>query len=143
MGWGNNSNVIVDNLNDATDDPSMARIDILNAFYELQAVINGRNTANGVCPLDTNSLVPAANLPDTLLSSTGNNLFLTPDSGRVAIQYIVNLPQKTVSEIAAIASPVVGDVVNCSNGDAGSPCLAVYNGTDWLRIALGAAISAT
>ena len=30
-----------------------------------------------------------------------------------------------------------------TNGDAGQPCLAVSNGTSWLRIPLGAAVSAT
>ena len=34
-------------------------------------------------------------------------------------------------------------VVYCSNGNAGSPCLAVSNGAQWLRVALGAAVAAT
>jgi hypothetical protein len=34
-------------------------------------------------------------------------------------------------------------IVFVTNGDAGAPCLAVSNGTNWLRIALGAAISST
>jgi hypothetical protein len=32
--------------------------------------------------------------------------------------------------------------VYCTNGNGGVPCLAVSNGTSWLRVALGAAISA-
>jgi hypothetical protein len=36
-----------------------------------------------------------------------------------------------------------GDVVHVSNGNAGQPCLAVSNGTNWLRIGLGTAVSAT
>lgn len=36
-----------------------------------------------------------------------------------------------------------GRVVYVSNGDGGSPCLAVDNGTNWLRINLGSAVSAT
>ena len=140
MAWGNNSNINTDNLDASTDDPSLARVDILNAFYELQAVISGRDSANGVCPLDTNSLVPNNNLPDTLVSSTGNNLILAPDTTRVAVQDIINLPPKTVTEIEAVTG-IDGDIMYCSNGDAGSPCLAIYNGTDWLRIALGAAIA--
>jgi len=143
MGWGNNNNISVANLNDSTDDPSQARVDILNAFYELQAVITGRNTSNGVCPLDANSLVPAANLPDTIVSSATNNLFLVPATGRVAIQDLVNLPQKTVTELNALSSPVTGDIANCSNGDTGNACLAYYNGTAWKRIALGATIAAS
>ncbi len=36
-----------------------------------------------------------------------------------------------------------GKVVYCTNGDGGSPCLAVDNGSAWLRINLGSAVSAT
>lgn len=41
------------------------------------------------------------------------------------------------------ASSYTGHVVYCSDGDAGSPCLAVSNGANWLRVALGTAVSAT
>ena len=34
-------------------------------------------------------------------------------------------------------------VVHCSNGAAGAPCLAVSNGTNWVRVVFGAAVSAT
>lgn len=33
-----------------------------------------------------------------------------------------------------------GMLVRCSDGDDGSPCLALSNGTNWLRIVLGAAV---
>jgi hypothetical protein len=54
------------------------------------------------------------------------------------------LANLTVAEINASypASAWNGFVVYCSNGDGGSPCLAVSNGTDWKRIALGATIAA-
>lgn len=55
------------------------------------------------------------------------------------------LISKTVAELAADypAASWAGAVVYCSNGDTGSPCLAVSNGTDWKRIALGAAVAAS
>jgi len=50
----------------------------------------------------------------------------------------------TVAQLAALSpQPVAGSIVYCSNGDTGSACLAVRVGTSWLRIALGAAVSAT
>lgn len=51
----------------------------------------------------------------------------------------------TVAELAANypAASWLNAVVYCSNGDTGSPCLAVSNGTDWKRIALGAAVAAS
>ncbi|HEX7891466.1 MAG TPA: hypothetical protein VF522_19095 [Ramlibacter sp.] len=55
------------------------------------------------------------------------------------------LIQKTVAQLASDypAASWAGGVVYCTNGNAGSPCLAVSNGTAWLRVALGAAVSAT
>jgi len=41
------------------------------------------------------------------------------------------------------ASNYTGHIVYVTNGDAGSPCLAVSNGTSWLRVALGSAVSAS
>lgn len=54
------------------------------------------------------------------------------------------LASYTVAELASDypASAHANAVVYCVNGDAGSPCLAVSNGTNWLRIALGAAVAA-
>ena len=51
----------------------------------------------------------------------------------------------TVAELAADypAASHPSAAVYCTNGDAGSPCLAVSNGTSWLRIALGAAVAAS
>lgn len=47
---------------------------------------------------------------------------------------VAGLPDATTSE---------GMLVVCSDGAAGSPCLAYSNGTNWLQIALGSAVSAT
>jgi hypothetical protein len=47
----------------------------------------------------------------------------------------------TVAETASIVDPVIGTVILVSNGDSGSPCPAVYDGANWLRIPLGAPIS--
>lgn len=34
-----------------------------------------------------------------------------------------------------------GKLIHVSDGDGGSPCLAYSNGTDWLRILIGAAVA--
>lgn len=36
-----------------------------------------------------------------------------------------------------------GRIVYVSDGDGGGPCLAVDNGTNWVRVNLGSAVSAT
>ena len=53
----------------------------------------------------------------------------------------VTLRLKTYS-VAALPSPdTQGYLVFCTNGDGGDPCLAVDDGSNWRRIALGAAVS--
>jgi hypothetical protein len=206
MAWGNNTNIITTNLDSSSDDPSLARADILAAIQELQAVITGRTTANGVAPLDASALIPNTYLPDNIVSSSGNNLLIQPSTGIAYINYLINLQTKTVAQLEALTpipnmvalvsdgdggdpclavytgvnssgvpvwyrvpldnrvsatlervinlpsqtvsaltalTSTAGDIAYCSNGDSGSPCFAVYNGTAWKRIALGATISAT
>ena len=66
MGWATSSNVVTTNLDSGTDSPALARGDIKAAFDELKNVIDGRATANGVASLDSNTLVPATQIPDWL-----------------------------------------------------------------------------
>jgi len=144
MAWGNSGNVTTVHLDAATDDPSQARVELYNALVELAAVIDGRGTASGVAPLDASTKIDAQYLPDEINSSSTNNLILAPDSTRVAIEDIINLATKTTAELEALdtaGDAIEGDVAYCSDGDAGAKCIAVFNGSDWLRISLGAAIA--
>lgn len=76
---------------------------------------------------------------------------------KVSLQQVVDLVQESLDSDAsgpfALAAYSVAElpsasanaqaIVYCDNGDAGSPCLAVSNGVSWLRVALGAAVSAS
>ena len=63
----------------------------------------------------------------------------------------VSVPSVTYTTVVlqsfAVASlpsaGTAGKVVYCTNGDGGNPCLAVDNGSAWLRVNLGAAVSAS
>lgn len=55
----------------------------------------------------------------------------------------LQLPGYNVTQALAIPSPSTGQLIYVSNGNAGAPSLAVYDGTSWKRVALGATISAT
>lgn len=86
-----------------------------------------------------------------------------PNNGqprKVSLQQVVDLVQDNLDSDAGgpftLASYTVAEltddypasshpsaVVYCSNGDTGSPCLAVSNGTVWKRIALGATVAAS
>jgi hypothetical protein len=140
MAWP--STVNTTNLDSATDTPAAARPDLLAGMQAINSIIDSRAATSGIASLDVNGQVPAAQIPNVLTSSGGNDIELTPDSDRVTITYIVNLGERSVAQLEAFTGSE-GDVAYCSDGDAGDPCLAVYDGTDWLRIALGAAISAT
>lgn len=141
MAWGNSGNIVTTNLDSDADDPSLARADLKGALDELSAVIDGRNTTNGVCGLDSNGLVPNTLLPNTVISSVGNDLILDPDTDKVEIQHIINLNPQTVAQLTARTDAAEGDVAYCSDGDAGAKCMAVYNGTDWKVVSLGSTIS--
>lgn len=143
MTWGTVGNVTTTHLDSDSDSPTQARGELYNALLELQNVINGRGTANGVASLDSNSRIPSGQMPNTYTSAVGSNITLDPATNRVALENILNLAPQTVTEVNAISSPVEGDVVYCSNGDAGSKCLAVYDGTNWTVVSLGATISST
>ena len=140
MTWGTVGNVTTTNLNSGTDDPSQARVEIYNALVELQNVILGRGAANGVASLNSSLKIPSAQLPDTITSSTGQPLLLAPASGRVTVQDIFKLTPKSTAELTALTA-FEGDIAYCSDGDAGSKCIAVYDGSDWLTITLGSAIA--
>lgn len=143
MAWAVVGNVTTANLDNDADDPSLARADLEAALNELKNVINGRNTTNGVAGLDGNGLVPNTILPNTVISSVGNDLTLDPDTDKVLIQDIINLNPQTTAQLNARTDKAEGDVAYCSDGNAGVKCAAVYNGTSWLVVALGSAISSS
>lgn len=50
-------------------------------------------------------------------------------------------PAYTVATVPAEAP--LNTLIYVSNGAGGSPCLAIWNGTSWLRILIGAAVAAS
>lgn len=63
------------------------------------------------------------------------------DSINAAMADLQTLDSFAVAGVPA-ASANAGKLIHVSNGAAGSPCLAYSNGTNWLRITLGAAVAA-
>ena len=130
-------------LDSDTDSIAAARAEIYSAVVAVNDIIGSRGTASGVASLDSGTHIPAEQLPTELTTAGSQDLTLTPGSARVSINNIINLEARTVTQLTSIVTPVAGDVAYCSNGDAGSPCLAVYTGSNWLVVALGSAISST
>jgi len=55
----------------------------------------------------------------------------------------LTLPNYTVAQVGNLVGNTTGQIVYVTNGNSGTPCLAVYNGSAWLRVALGNAISSS
>jgi hypothetical protein len=141
MAWPG-STITTTNLDSATDKPADARVDLYNAVLAVNDIINSRGVASGIASLDSTGVIPDAQIPDTISSDAGNDITLQPASERVTIFYLASLQPRTVTQLGNIAA-IAGDVSYCSNGDAGAACLAVFNGTDWKRVALGANIASS
>lgn len=140
MAWANPANIVTTNLDDATDSPASARADIKAALDELSAVINGRNTADGVAGLNSSSKISAAQLPDEINSSAATDLTLDPTTGKVKLEEVLNLKPQTTAQLNARTDKATGDIAYCSDaGDdsAGVGALAVYDGADWRSVQLG------
>ena len=81
---------------------------------------------------------------NAITNTSGNAEITVSDPGvaNIATCDSLQLPGYTVASAANIATPAAGQVIYVSNGDSGNPCLAVYSGGAWKRVALGANISA-
>lgn len=124
------------NLDDASDDPSLARADLLDAVQKVNTIISEGGSANGVALLNSSGKLSSTQMP-TQITATGVQV-INPTSGVVHIQDILRLTPKTTTELNALTS-VAGDVAYCSSGtdSSGEPCLALYDGTNWRAISLG------
>lgn len=78
-----------------------------------------------------------------LIYNDGSNVLPAIDAFPYGLQIggTLKLPLYTVSSAPAAAS-YYGHVIAVTNGDSGALCLAVSDGGNWKRIALGATISA-
>lgn len=75
---------------------------------------------------------------------TSTNGFIGAVTGAVTgnVTGSVTLPTYTVTSANALATKPAGKLIYVSNGLAGSPCIAVGNGTNWISPA-GTAIAAS
>jgi hypothetical protein len=77
------------------------------------------------------------------ITNSGGNSISIDDSGvaNAASVQSLQLPTYTVAQTTGLANVANGQVIYVSNGDSGSPCLAVYSVNAWKRVSLGANIS--
>jgi len=132
MAWPTNANNInTDNVNAGTDNPASARADIKAAFDELTNVINGRNEASGVAGLDASSKIANTQLPDTIISSSATDLTLTPNTGTVNINSVLQINPQTRAQLYARSDLADGMVAIASDGDSTVDTPVYYAGGVW------------
>ena len=126
------------NLDSGDDDPSLARVDLYNMAVAVNAIIASANAAQGVLILDASGKIAGSLLPATFQTTAGNITF-QPASGVVSLQKVLRLSQIVTADLGSATgttSPVAGDLAYLTDGDAGSPCLAVYDGAAWKVVRL-------
>ena len=136
MAWATAGNIVTTNLDAGTDSLASARVDLKAALDELTIVSQNLGTLSGAAKVEANGVVQAS---VTGVGTTSGDLTLSPNSGKVKITDVINLPPKTVAELNALSSKEEGDVAYVSN-DVGGKALAVYDGSDWKKLTLGGAI---
>lgn len=141
MAFPSGTTVPTTHLDSSTDSPALARADLLTAVEAVNDIIASENAANGVVVLNGSAELPTALLPQTV---TKASFSIEPSNRIVQIIDCLRLPAKNLADVADdLPSPQVGDLIALLDGDAGSPCLAMWNGTNWKVIQLGATASSS
>ena len=71
------------------------------------------------------------------LNGLGEPIVTVPSIARIKVV----MENFTVAGLPTNGTP--GRIVYVTDGDGGNPCMAVDNGTDWVRVNLGSAVSST
>jgi len=134
MAWPTNSNnIVTTNLDAGTDSPAAARVDLKAALDELTNVIDGRNQASGVAGLNASSQISAAQIPNELNSTSGNDLTLDPATNIVTVEDIVKLNPRTTAQLNAQTGLADGMIAFASDGDSTAGAPVFYSGGKWRR----------
>ena len=144
--------ISTDNLDSPTDNPNLARQDLLELVQRFNQLVASQNIASGVLILNGSGKVAATYLPSNFTQS--GTISLQPGSGIVNVSNVLRLQQVFTSDLGGAAlgtdSPQGGDMVYLVDGDAGQPCIGVYDGAQWRVVILmtqvgsvGAALTTT
>ncbi len=132
MAWPtNDSNIDTSNLDAGTANPASARPNLKTALDEIKNIINGRNEASGVAGIDASSKISNAQLPDTIVSSSSTDLTLTPTTGTVNINSVLQMNPQSRSALYARSDLADGMIAMASDGDSTVDTPVYYAGGVW------------
>ena len=117
------------NLDSPDDDPSLARADLYDLVTAFNQVTASANQASGVVVLNASGKLAVSQVPTTL-NVTGN-ITLAPSTKIVNIRDVLRLQGRFTADNGALTSSTPGDIIYLVDGDAGNPCLGVYDGANW------------
>lgn len=142
MAFPSGTQIITTNIDTANGDPSQARVDLYNLILAFNQLVASENTASGVCVLNASGKIAAAFLPANYTTASGQ-LQLAPANGIVNINRVLRLTQTNADDLGSVlgtTSPSAGDLAYLTNGDAGQPCLACYDGSNWRIVRFAAQV---
>ena len=122
------------NLDSSSDDPSLARVDILDAVNKLNQIISNADAAFGVSVLDGSGYIKSGQLPPSM--NINGTLTLAPVTGIVNVQSLLRVTPQTETVIVATTAQE-GDIMVCANlitSGANVGGIAFYNGTSWVGL---------
>jgi len=132
MAWPTNANnIVTTNLDAGTDNPATARADLKAALDEITNIINGKDQASGVAGLNASSKIANTQLPDTIISSSSTELTLTPNTGQVKINSVLELNGQTRAQLYDRTDLADGMIAMASNGDSTITTPVYYAGGAW------------
>jgi hypothetical protein len=129
------------NLDSADDDPSLARVDLFDLVIAVNRIIASANESEGIVVLDGSSKIPSRYI-NGFLNLIGD-ISLRPSTGVVSLRNALRMNQLSAEELGiaiGTTDPMAGDITYLVDGDAGRPCLAVYDGTQWRVVRLATAV---
>lgn len=150
---------------DTTQTSILVNINGVGQLPGVAYTVTGNSISFNEAPLTTDIIdiryLASATTNNKILNSTGNasvlvtessNIIFTVNSSNVATittggvvdlsaSQSLQLPIYSVTQAANLANVSTGQVIYCSNGDTGNPCLAVYSGGAFKRVSFGANIS--
>lgn len=120
-------------LDSGSDDPSLARADLLQAVTTLNEIVAGQNAADGVAILDSQGAIPYNRLPQSIAWSGVGNQIISPTSGIVEIQDIVRLTPLLKAQLQSISTTTLtaGCIAYCSDVSTGTAGVVVWTGSVW------------
>jgi len=121
------------NLNSDSDDPSLARVDLLQAVETLNTIMEEAGTAYGVALLTSAGTIPQSQVPATIIPN--ENLVLAPSTGMIVVNGKLRLQTVDKGTLVQQTSGVAGDIALCSNADS-APVLCIFDGTNWKYLPL-------